>query len=142
MGALARAASISCMALACSKPVTFEGSTVLVVLGERAGDPPVRVNADTLVVRVAVELGTGVDLSFDARALLDELVAISRQHRETRKIVFEKTALSDAQARTVVDYLVARGAPEGIAVAGAQEAAHVTNSGDDPAETREGAADQ
>lgn len=108
--------------VACSKPVIFEGDTTITVIGERPGkatDRRLELRHDTIVVKHGVEFERDDAIAPSSFELLDELATLLKQRPEAKWLVFETCAISAARSRSLLAYLVDRGAPSNIRIAGA-----------------------
>ncbi len=122
---------VALLASGCGGKVVFEGQTGIPIVGESASKPfkmPLRTDSSRVVLhdknieikeKIQFELNKATILP-ESFSLLDEVAGVIKQHPEIKKIAIEGHAssdgnaqqnllLSDARAKSVMEYLVTKG---------------------------------
>jgi hypothetical protein len=121
-----------------TKPVVFEGTTAISVIGEPPGQPkPVsfEVRDDAIVVGRALEFDTEAAIAPGSLELLDQVASVCKQHPDTKRIIFDATPLQGPRKSVVAAYLSGRGVSPAVVIVGAV----VDESGDGGADATDAA---
>jgi hypothetical protein len=105
-----------------TKPVVFEGTTAISVIGEPPGQPkPVsfEVRNDAIVVERALQFDAEAAIAPGSLELLDEVVSACKQHPGTKRIIFEATPLPGPRKSVVAAYLTGGGVSRAVVIVGA-----------------------